>query len=67
MAYKAIPESLHRSISRRTIRRAMRAIGLRKWKSAGRILLKRKDVRERLKFARFWKGKRALLEVKILF
>ena len=67
MAYKAIPESLHRSISRRTIRRAMRAIGLRKWKSAGRIPLKKKDVRERLKFARFWKGKRALLEVKILF
>ena len=67
MAYKAIPESLYRSISRRTIRRVMRAIGLRKWKSAGRIPLKKKDVRERLKFARFWKGKRALLEVKILF
>ena len=63
MAYSAIPESLFQSISRRTIRRAMRAIGLRKWKSAGRIPLKKKDARQRLKFARFWKGKSALLEV----
>ena len=35
LAYSAIPGSLHQSISRSTSRRAMRAVGLPRWKSVG--------------------------------
>jgi transposase len=56
-SYKKLVNLHGATVSARTLRRVLKRHNLKKWLSKRRPKLREDDARERLKFARFWRGR----------